>query len=85
MRRYSIGAILLDLNDPTKVIARLPEPFIRPNEHERNGYVPNVVYTCGALLIGDTLIIPYGISDTASTSLTVSLTDLFAAMIPTGR
>jgi predicted GH43/DUF377 family glycosyl hydrolase len=85
MRRYSIGAILLDLNDPTRVIARLPEPFIRPNEHERNGYVPNVVYTCGALLIGDTLIIPYGISDTASTSLTVSLTDLFAAMVPTGH
>ncbi len=82
MRQYCIGALLLDLNDPSRVIARLQEPIIRANEQERNGYVPNVVYTCGALLLDDTLVIPYGISDTASTSLTVSLQDIFHAMIP---
>ncbi len=80
MRKYCIGAFLLDLNDPTRVIGRLREPLISPNETEREGYVPNVVYTCGALLHGRELIIPYAMSDSATTFATVSLDDLLAAM-----
>src|SRR5207253_5844899 len=60
MRKYSIGAFLLDRDDPSKVIARLREPLLTPNENEREGYVPNVVYTCGALVHNSELIIPYG-------------------------
>lgn len=63
MRQYAIGAILLDREDPTRVIGRLHEPLLKPTEEERNGYVPNVVYSCGALLQGQRLIIPYGMSD----------------------
>ena len=63
MRQYAIGAILLDREDPTRVIGRLQEPLLKPTEEERNGYVPNVVYSCGALLQGQRLIIPYGMSD----------------------
>lgn len=63
MREYSISALLLDLDDPTKVIGGLRQPLIAPAEDERNGYVPNVVYSCGALLHGDQLLIPYGASD----------------------
>lgn len=63
MRQYAIGAILLDRDDPTRVIGRLQEPVLKPTEEERNGYVPNVVYSCGALLQGQRLIIPYGMSD----------------------
>lgn len=66
VRRYCIGATLLDLNDPTHVIGRLREPLIEPLESEREGYVPNVVYTCGAMLHRDLLIIPYAMSDTRS-------------------
>ena len=82
MRKYSIGAFLLDLNDPTRVIGRLREPLISPNESEREGYVPNVVYTCGALLHGRELIIPYAMSDSATSFATVSLDTLLAAMEP---
>jgi predicted GH43/DUF377 family glycosyl hydrolase len=63
MRQYAIGAMLLDRADPAKVIGRLEEPLLKPTEDERNGYVPNVVYSCGALIQGPRLIIPYGISD----------------------
>jgi predicted GH43/DUF377 family glycosyl hydrolase len=80
MRKYCIGAFLLDLNDPTRVIGRLREPLIAPNESEREGYVPNVVYTCGALLHGRELIIPYAMSDSATSFATVSLDELLAAM-----
>ena len=73
MRKYCLGAILLDLNDPTKVIGNLKEPLIIPNEDEREGYVPNVVYTCGALIHREELIIPYGISDYASSFATVNV------------
>jgi predicted GH43/DUF377 family glycosyl hydrolase len=64
MRSYAIGAILLDLHDPYRVLAALPEPLIVPQEDERDGYVPNVVYSCGALVHQDALILPYGTSDT---------------------
>jgi len=80
MRKYCLGAILLDLNVPSRVIRRLREPFLCPNEAEREGYVPNVVYTCGALLHGRELIIPYAMSDSATSFATVSLDELLAAM-----
>ena len=80
MRKYCLGAFLLDLNDPTRVIGRLREPLLSPNESEREGYVPNVVYTCGALLHGRELIIPYAMSDSATSFATVPLDELLAAM-----
>jgi predicted GH43/DUF377 family glycosyl hydrolase len=63
MRQYAIGAELLDLDDPTRVIGHLTEPLLTPAEDERDGYVPNVVYSCGAMLHGDHIVIPYGIAD----------------------
>jgi predicted GH43/DUF377 family glycosyl hydrolase len=80
LRKYCLGAFLLDLEDPTRVIGRLREPLLSPNEAEREGYVPNVVYTCGALLHGRELIIPYAMSDSASSFATVSVDELLAAM-----
>jgi len=80
MRKYCLGAFLLDLEDPSKVIGRLREPLIAPNENEREGYVPNVVYSCGSLLRGRRLIIPYAMSDSATTFATLSLDELLAAM-----
>lgn len=76
MRKYAIGAFLLDLHDPSRVIGRLREPLLSPTEDEREGYVPNVVYSCGGLIHGRELIIPYAISDYASTFATVNLDDL---------
>ncbi len=80
MRKYCIGAFLLDLEDPTNVIGRLREPLLAPNETEREGYVPNVVYTCGALLHGSELIIPYAMSDSATSFASVPLEKLLDAM-----
>jgi predicted GH43/DUF377 family glycosyl hydrolase len=82
MRQYCIGAFLLDLDDPSKVIGRLREPLLRPNEQEREGYVPNVVYTCGALVHNGVLIIPYGLADHATSFATVPLAEVLAAMEP---
>jgi predicted GH43/DUF377 family glycosyl hydrolase len=80
MRKYCLGAFLLDLKDPTRVIGRLREPLLSPNEAEREGYVPNVVYTCGALLHAGEVVIPYAMSDYATSFATVSLDELLAAM-----
>lgn len=80
MRRYSIWAELLDLDDPAQVIGRLHEPILTPDEHERDGYVPNVVYTCGSMLHGDTLIIPYGIADQRCRVATVSVSELLSRL-----
>ncbi len=82
MRKYCIGAFLLDRNDPSKVIGRLREPLLKPNENEREGYVPNVVYTCGALIQEGHLIIPYGLADHATGFATVSLAEVLSAMHP---
>jgi len=82
LRKYCIGAFLLDRNDPRKVIGRLSEPLLQPNENERKGYVPNVVYTCGALLHKGVLIIPYGLADHATGFATVPVDDVLAAMHP---
>jgi predicted GH43/DUF377 family glycosyl hydrolase len=76
LRRYSIGALLLDKEDPTKVIGRLSEPLISPGDRERIGYVPNVVYTCGFIAHKDRLIIPYGSADRAIAFITVNLAEL---------
>lgn len=80
MRTYTIGALLLDRDDPTKVIGVLPEPLLSPLPSERDGYVPNVVYSCGALAHGDTLLLPYGIADASIGIATASITELLAAM-----
>ncbi|HEY4234615.1 MAG TPA: glycoside hydrolase family 130 protein [Lacipirellulaceae bacterium] len=82
MRKYSMGAFLLDLDDPTKVLGRLSEPLLTPNENEREGYVPNVVYSCGAALHGRELIIPYAMADYASSFCTISLDEVLAAIRP---
>jgi predicted GH43/DUF377 family glycosyl hydrolase len=80
MRKYCLGAFLLDRDDPSKVIGRLREPLLMPTENEREGYVPNVVYTCGVLLDRGELIIPYGMADRATGFATVPLDKVLAAM-----
>lgn len=80
MRKYAMGAFLLDLDDPARMIGRLETPLLEPNANEREGYVPNVVYSCGALLHGRELIIPYAMSDYASTFATVPVDDVLGAM-----
>ena len=80
MRKYAMGAFLLDLEDPSKVIGRMESPLLEPNANEREGYVPNVVYSCGGLVHGSELVIPYAMSDYASTFATVPLDDVLGAM-----
>lgn len=80
MREYSIGAILLDLDDPTKLIGRLKSPLIRPHEDEREGYVPNVVYTCGAMIHKGQLIIPYSMSDMQAGITHIDVDEVIDAM-----
>jgi predicted GH43/DUF377 family glycosyl hydrolase len=80
MRKYCIGAFLLDRDDPAKVIGRLREPLLKPNREEREGYVPNVVYTCGALVHNGDLVIPYGLADHATGFATVPLEEVLSAM-----
>ncbi len=82
MRQYCIGAILLDLENPSKIIARLDAPLITPNEEEREGYVPNVVYSCGSMIHNNKLIIPYAMSDISSGIATVDINDLISCMTP---
>ena len=80
MRKYCIGAMLLDLDDPTKVIGRLHKPLLGPEGTEREGYVPNVVYSCGSLLHGRDLILPFAVSDRASALASISLEDLLSVL-----
>lgn len=82
MRRYCLGAIMLDKNDPTKVIGQLSEPLLVANEDEREGYVPNVVYSCGSIINNDEVIIPYAMSDCSSGFATVNVRELIEKMIP---
>lgn len=80
MRTYRIGAILLDREDPTKIIGRLRQPLLSPAADEQNGYVPNVVYSCGALIHAETLVLPYGIGDAAIGFATVPVRALLGAL-----
>src|SRR6266498_4826275 len=80
LRTYCIGAFLLDRDDPCKVLGRLREPLLKPSQNEREGYVPNVVYTCGSLVHNGELIIPYGLADHATGFATVPLAEVLAAM-----
>jgi predicted GH43/DUF377 family glycosyl hydrolase len=80
MREYSISALLLDLEDPSRVIGELEEPLLRPNADERDGYVPNVVYSCGAMRNHDHLVIPFAVSDAHTTFATVSIPALLAEL-----
>jgi predicted GH43/DUF377 family glycosyl hydrolase len=84
MRKYCIGAALLDLDDPTKVIGRLREPLLEPEDNERDGYVPNVVYSCGSILHGRELILPFAISDRASAIASMPLDDVISAIRSSG-
>jgi predicted GH43/DUF377 family glycosyl hydrolase len=81
VRTYSLGAILLDLDDPTRVIARLKEPLLMANEKERDGYVPNVVYSCGSLIHNNELIVPYAMSDYSSSIAGFRLDELFDELL----
>ena len=80
VRKYSIGAALLDKKDPLKVLARSREPLLRPGPSEREGYVPNVVYTCGAMRHNDQIILPYAVSDTFSNFATIKISALMQAL-----
>jgi predicted GH43/DUF377 family glycosyl hydrolase len=80
VRKYSIGAALLDKNDPSRVLARSREPLVRPEPSEREGYVPNVVYTCGAMRHRDRIVLPYAVSDTFSNFATIKIAALLGAM-----
>jgi predicted GH43/DUF377 family glycosyl hydrolase len=76
MRKYCIGVSLLDLKNPTKIIGRLEVPLLAPREEEREGYVPNVVYSCGSLILNGELIIPYAISDSHSHVASIPVAEL---------
>ena len=84
MRTYRLGAVLLDLDDPTKVLKRLPFPLLSPEEEEREGYVPNVVYSCGSLILGERLLVPYAVSDYASGFAWVNLKELMGQLVGEG-
>ncbi|WP_069882794.1 glycoside hydrolase family 130 protein [Bosea sp. BIWAKO-01] len=80
VRKYAIGAVLLDKQDPSKVLARSREPLVRPEPSEREGYVPNVVYTCGAIRHNDHIILPYAVSDTYCNFATIRIAELMQAL-----
>ena len=80
VRKYSIGAVLLDKKDPSKIIARSREPLVHPEGTEREGYVPNVVYTCGAMRHRSHIILPYAVSDTFSNFATIKISELMQAV-----
>ncbi|CAM3159164.1 MULTISPECIES: glycoside hydrolase family 130 protein [Sphingomonas] len=80
MRKYSIGAALLDKNDPSKVLGRTKQPILAAKDQDREGYVPNVVYSCGAIRHGDSLFLPYGIADSSIGFAFVKISELLAAM-----
>lgn len=82
VRKYSIGAVLLDKADPSIVLARSSEPLVRPDPNQREGYVPNVVYTCGGMRHGNKIILPYAVSDTFSNFATINTSALLRAMAP---
>jgi predicted GH43/DUF377 family glycosyl hydrolase len=84
MRRYTLSVLLLDLADPRRVIGHLPVPLMAPTEDEREGYVPNVLYSCGGLINGDTLVLPYGFSDHGIHIALIPVAELLARIRPSG-
>ncbi|HEY4608913.1 MAG TPA: glycoside hydrolase family 130 protein [Ilumatobacteraceae bacterium] len=84
MRTYSLGAILLDLQEPHRVISVAPDPLIRPDDGRRGGYVANVVYSCGGFAHGDRLVVPYGIGDQRISFATMSINEVLNVMRPVG-
>ena len=80
MRKYSVGAVLLDKNDPSKLIGRMSQPLLSPADEDREGYVPNVVYSCGGMRHGDLIFLPYGVADSSVAFAFVSVASLIAAM-----
>jgi predicted GH43/DUF377 family glycosyl hydrolase len=82
VRNYCVGACLLDKEDPTKVLARRKEPLLQPEDQGRDGYVPNVVYSCGALLRGRTLLLPFGVADNFVAFSTLGVDEILAGMTP---
>jgi len=81
MRKYALGAALLDRDDPSKVIGRTVEPILTAEDADRSGYVPNVVYTCGVMRVGEQLLVPYGISDSAVGFASVAIKDLLKLLV----
>jgi predicted GH43/DUF377 family glycosyl hydrolase len=81
MRRYCLGAVLLDRKDPSQVLGRLPRPFLEPGDGERDGYVPNVVYSCGGLVHGGNLVLPFGVADHSIGIAIVPLEGLIGEMV----
>ena len=81
-REYSLGALLLDLEDPARVIGHLKEPLLSANASEREGYVPNVVYSCGSMIVGEHLVLPYGFADVGASVATVRVDDLLSRLQP---
>ena len=83
MRTYSLAALLLDLDEPDHVLARSTTPLLTPTATQRDGYVPNVVYSCGAFAHDDTLVLPYGVADQSIAIATVSITELVDSLSST--
>jgi len=81
MRKYAIGAALLDKGHPSRVLGRMTAPLISPSDENREGYVPNVVYTCGAMVLGRRLFLPYGVADSSITFCSVDVDELVAEMV----
>jgi predicted GH43/DUF377 family glycosyl hydrolase len=81
MRRYAIGAVLLDKDDPSRVLGRTREPLLMPQQNEREGYVPNVVYSCGSMIHGDQLVLPYAMADQATRVALIDLDELLKYMV----
>ena len=80
VRNYCIGACLLDKTDPSKLLARTPRPVLAPSPHERDGYVPNVVYSCGSLVKDRAMLLPYAVADSFSAFATLSVDNLLSCM-----
>ena len=84
-RRYSLGALLLDLDDPSRVIGHLKDPLLGPAADERDGYVPNVVYSCGSMIHADHLVLPYGYADVGASIATIRVDELLSRLTSSGR
>jgi len=80
LRTYSLGALLLDIDDPSRVVGHLPEPLLSPQDDEREGYVPNVVYSCGGMIHAGHVIVPYCYADVGAGVATIPLDDLLTQL-----